>query len=473
MSLPEDDDNYIAPQYPAPFNDGRTLPSVFLGPPRYPKQLQRRLEQSGVVAKTRLDDAYYRQTYGPQFGEFPETDKPYQPLRPLHPSFQDRPARGATLESVASRTYQAPNANALANVAANMAPNVANMAPTMANMGPNMANMSSMANMANMSNMAPNMHGYPLIDEGLQLDQMAASNIEMEYPNDMLRRELDMDAQNKKVAPRSIDLFRVGPPFGATTVRRQVYCDASGAPVVPVLNCRIDRGFELGPAGNWIGYKRNYFTLVLTFRFEDYDLDKFAQNTYHIDDKGRRRVLYFALGISVRCNDPEVNIGLVQHTPKRDKGPQYPTPVYPAVPGGDLPEHQTVKASCNKRNSSKIASLSKIFGFSRDEYYREKGIDKDEGVLAQYPTGTVTKVARFERIQFTASLRVKVNNVYHKHFILSVELLGYVDNGDQVEAVVLATTETPPLIVRGRSPSNYHVEKTSGYRGDQYTEDQM
>lgn len=280
----------------------------------------------------------------------------------------------------------------------------------------------------------------------------------------------DSETSSRKVAPRSKDLFRVGPPFGITNIHRPLFCAATKEQIFPEMESRIDRGFELGEAGNWIGYKRNYFTMVLTFNFRGWNLDKFTENQYAILDKNdpscQLPVKYFALSVLAKCSDPEVSIGLVQHTPKRDKGPQYSPPVYPAVPG-HLPDHQTVKASCNKRNQKKIQTLGRIFRFNRADYYAINHMDpkKDKSVLSGYPTDEITRVARFERIQFTASIRVKQTTTdIHKYFTLNVELLAVVDDGERTLQIPVASCGSAPLLIRGRSPSNYPREKTSGYR---------
>lgn len=286
-----------------------------------------------------------------------------------------------------------------------------------------------------------------------------------------------MENGTRKVAPRSSDLFRVGPQFGATRQHREIYCKhLGGMEVTPVVEARIDRGFEIGENGNWIGYKRNYFTLVSAFHLEDFDYDKFLQTKFYTVEKGgaaggapptKVDISYFAIRLVAKCSDDDVSISLIQHTAKRDKGPQFPPPIYPAVPG-DLPDHETVKSSCNKRNGNKIENMNKIFYFDRLEHYSENGLDamKDPLVLKNYPSDSIAKVARFERIQFTSSIRVKSTTVNLRYFTLNVELLGIVEDEEmQIQPVLLSSIETPPLIIRGRSPSNYHKDKTSGYRG--------
>lgn len=247
---------------------------------------------------------------------------------------------------------------------------------------------------------------------------------------------------------------------------------------MPSLDARIDRGFEVGENGNWIGYKRNYFTLVLSFTLDNFDQEKFLQSKFYTFDKNRAAasgavgapkvdISYFAIRLVAKCSDDDVSISLIQHTAKRDKGPQFPPPIYPAVPG-DLPDHDTVKSSCNKRNGNKIENMNKIFYFDRLDYYNDNNIDsmKNDTILKNYPSDLIAKVARFERIQFTSSIRVKSTTVNLRYFTLNVELLGIVEDEDmQIQPLLLSLIETPPLIIRGRSPSNYHKDKTSGYRG--------
>lgn len=290
-----------------------------------------------------------------------------------------------------------------------------------------------------------------------------------------------LDSNNRKVAPRSSDLFRVGPQFSETRHHQDIYCKRNDMDVNPILEARIDRGFEVGENGTWIGYKRNYFTLVAAFSLENFDFERFIQNKFYTFEKSSKNgesvgenkveISYFAIRLVAKCSDDDVSISLVQHTAKRDKGPQFPPPIYPAVPG-DLPDHETVRASCNKRNGNKIENMNKIFYFDRAEYYHNTNLDalKDDSVLKNYPSDSIARVARFERIQFTSSIRIKSTSVTSRYFTLHVELLGIIEDEDaQIQPILLSSIETPPLIIRGRSPSNYHKDRTSGYRGQIHT----
>lgn len=256
----------------------------------------------------------------------------------------------------------------------------------------------------------------------------------------------------KKLAPRSSNQFRVGPPFGTTVVARHIYNDALGEKMTPQITARLDRGFNLID-GLWIGYKRNYFTLVAAFCFEDQPLSVCSTSTFLcLDTNQRQKLLYFKLRLVSTCaEDKKTQISLVQHTAKRDKGPQFSPPVYNAVPGR-LPGHHVMKLVANIRNGDKISRCNRLFHLPHSE--RQQLVATTKCILSTYPDDKeVSLVARYERIQFlsSASGTRKQSSTNNKHYILEVQLLGVTEQGD----VVLAYTQTPPLIVRGRSPSNY------------------
>ncbi|KAK6462652.1 hypothetical protein DFJ63DRAFT_335966 [Scheffersomyces coipomensis] len=340
-----------------------------------------------------------------------------------------------------------------------------------------------------------------------QVQQQQQHHLDLLAATQSHEHEFGDNITNRKVAPRSTDLFRVGPQFSETRHHQEIYCKGNDVEVNPILEARIDRGFEIGENGNWIGYKRNYFTLVSAFTLENFNFERFMNNKFYTFEKNRNgttssngintpntangnghhnhhphlqqhslnhhlhpskvEISYFAIRLVAKCSDDDVSISLIQHTAKRDKGPQFPPPIYPAVPG-DLPDHETVKASCNKRNGNKIESMNKVFYFDRNEYYHHINLNsmKDDSILKNYPSDSIAKIARFERIQFTSSIRIKSASANSRYFTLHVELLGIIEDEDmQIQPILLSSIETPPLIIRGRSPSNYHKDRTSGYRG--------
>ncbi|ODV59344.1 transcription factor NDT80, partial [Ascoidea rubescens DSM 1968] len=255
----------------------------------------------------------------------------------------------------------------------------------------------------------------------------------------------------QKLAPRSSLQFKVGPQFTKTWINHQVIA-SNGTVLNPVIFARIDRGFEkIGE--EWIGYKRNYFTLVTTFKFENQDFIDFLSGNFSIYlNNSLHQVNYFALKLISKCSEDDTYINLVQHTAKRDRGPQFAPPVYPSVPG-DLPNHTVIKEAANVRNGDKIAKLDKIFYFNRNDYFSKEDLNKSSTCLSNYPKDKISKVARYERIQFASSINYRKPASSNRHFKLFVQLVAYTKNDNQEH--VIAFTETPPLIIRGRSPSNY------------------
>jgi meiosis-specific transcription factor NDT80 len=256
----------------------------------------------------------------------------------------------------------------------------------------------------------------------------------------------------RKLAPRSSLQFKVGPQF-TPTVSLKTILNSHGSVVKPLLFPRIDRGFEI-IENEWVGYKRNYFTLVSSFTFQGVRFEEFAGDRYHFSDlepDSTQTIMYFGIRLVAQCVDDGSSVNLIQHTAKRDRGPQFTPPVHPAVPSR-LPDHDIIKEAANVRNTNKIARLNEVFFFDRHEHDHESF---DISGLEHYPDEKIIKVARYERVQFSASINYKKPALSSKRFKLLFQLVGFTDMKKPEEFVVLAFRETPPLIIRGRSPSNY------------------
>lgn len=262
-----------------------------------------------------------------------------------------------------------------------------------------------------------------------------------------------LDKKKKKLAPRSSLQFKVGPSFSGTTHFQTLYASSSNCTIVPNISARVDRGFDKLD-GEWVGYKRNYFTLVAAFQFKNSPEDLIERETFYIIEDGiREEIECFALKLVAKCHEDETPVPLVQHTAKRDRGPQTVPPIYPAIPS-HLPRHEVIREVANIRNNNKIDKYNQLF-FAPDV---KMGNQAPIGsILRTYPDGLeVAKVAKYERIQFSSSESHKRTAMTNKHSILEVQLIAVLDNDDEV---LLASTKTPPLVVRGRSPSNYHIAR--------------
>lgn len=300
--------------------------------------------------------------------------------------------------------------------------------------------------------------GNALNSDPLQDSLTFSDNIDLNKSSgdglDLCSSQQRIPFNKKKVAPRSSQQFKVGPKFKDTEVNRKIFITSSDELVIPILSARVDRGFDLID-DEWIGYKRNYFTLVASFKLLDKDYKLFYKEKFHVlnDNDKCLNISCFALRLVSTCCEEDVEVNLIQHTAKRDRGPQYLPPIFPAIPG-DLPSHSIIKQSSNIRNDSKIDQFNKLF-FVNVENIAKEDLSSD-AIINTYPEGNITTVARYERMQFSTSINYRKPALVNRHFILKVELLGVLEDG---RYTVLAGIESPPLIVRGRSPSNYNLNR--------------
>ncbi|SMN18924.1 similar to Saccharomyces cerevisiae YHR124W NDT80 Meiosis-specific transcription factor required for exit from pachytene and for full meiotic recombination [Maudiozyma saulgeensis] len=282
------------------------------------------------------------------------------------------------------------------------------------------------------------------------------------------------DKRKVKIAPRSTLQFKVGPPFQLSNKFGNVLDNKTGQSVNLKIIPRIDRGFD-NIDNEWVGYKRNYFTLVTSFQVRNYSLEKFLDSSYQVTFvenfyRQTANIKYFAVKIKARTDNEYSEINLVQHTAKRDKGPQFAPELCPLIPSS-LPKHQIIREASNVRNTNKMKKYDSTFFFHRDQEDNKYDMD---GILHSYPEDCIQKVARYERVQFASSINVKKPSQQNKHFRLYVVLGAVIEtkdlegnfktthcdevalgNGEKGLFVYLQEMNTPPLIIRGRSPSNY------------------
>lgn len=264
-------------------------------------------------------------------------------------------------------------------------------------------------------------------------------------------------------APRSSSQFRIGPPFGITSQKKSIM-NSSGVVVKPVILGRIDRGFNRAN-DDWIGYKRNYLSLVAGFHFEGQSNEESLKSKYsiaNVNGNGKSMwVRYFQLGLCSECpSDLKFKVSLVHNTAKRDHGPQSTPPNYNIIPG-DLPCHDFIRRVSNIRNNSRVAISNLFFQVDQAKRQRLKTLNPN-GMLCGYPECVpLTTAARYDRIQFSfagMATQKKSTKKYARdekrenRFIIKIILYAVSFEGDMIE---VASSQTPTLIIRGRSPSAY------------------
>ncbi|KAI8825798.1 uncharacterized protein EV422DRAFT_514183 [Fimicolochytrium jonesii] len=175
------------------------------------------------------------------------------------------------------------------------------------------------------------------------------------------------------------------------------------------IHPRIESGFFLAD-GDWTCYRRNYFQLSIGFSAMDLFGARLEMPCLVSVENKLQVVTGFLLGISARTSNGQRPIELVQLTAKRAHGPQLvPEPKY-----------------CQPQDNPSAYGRANVDMFH-----------------------TVT----FDRLQFKAATtnngKRRSAQQYH---VLVAELFAEHEGGERNR---IATSESAPLVVRGRSPGHY------------------
>ena len=244
-----------------------------------------------------------------------------------------------------------------------------------------------------------------------------------------------------------------GPPFEETKVIHPVLT-ARNQQLMPDIAANIQKGF-FQVDQKWTCYRRNYFTVSCSFNLRPSTVDtpfylqRSANHTPEI-------IGQFAVSISAKTavlntNQESETRALVQHTPKRDKATE-------SIPGKVIVQPAV---SSLMPSSSSLATSPHLYTGSQHG---------SPGVLVDYnpnygssqhqaPPGSHT----FERIQFQkATANNGKRRAQQQYFHIVVELSADVGRTGDPQWVKIATKESHPMVVRGRSPGHY---KDNGRRG--------
>ncbi|KAJ2761578.1 hypothetical protein H4S06_001130 [Coemansia sp. BCRC 34490] len=195
---------------------------------------------------------------------------------------------------------------------------------------------------------------------------------------------------------------------------------------------QVDRGFFLSDS-DWTCYRRNYFQVSCTFSIigangpvsgpdypctvsvADGDGNSNGHGNGNGDASSTRSVDRFLVGISAQVASSDKGVRLVQHTPKRDKGPQ------------TTPQPQPIRATDSVSHSA---------------------------------LGISTNSICFERLQFkTATANNGKRRAAQQYYVLVVDLLAECADGSRM---LVARSRSSPVVVRGRSPGHYADGDASG-----------
>ncbi|KAI8082449.1 hypothetical protein BDF21DRAFT_361601 [Thamnidium elegans] len=204
--------------------------------------------------------------------------------------------------------------------------------------------------------------------------------------------------------------FETGPSFSQTKQALDLWNIDQSNGYQAQLHAKMDRGFFRADQ-DWTCYRRNYFQVSATF--DIHGINYLLQGPevpclIRTENQEIHQVDFFSIGVSARVTGSDKRIELVQHTPKRDKGPQM------------IPEPRVVSAGGNLH----LASV-----------------------------GANHNIVTFERMQFkTATANNGKRRAAQQYYEIVVDLCANSSSGKQFK---VASCTSSPLVVRGRSPGHY------------------
>ncbi|ORX60688.1 p53-like transcription factor [Hesseltinella vesiculosa] len=239
-------------------------------------------------------------------------------------------------------------------------------------------------------------------------DQRHFGDYSSPYPTSPTRR---------RRAESSMFAFEAGPSFSSTKQLLDLWNMDQTNGYQLHLHVKMDRGFFRAEQ-DWTCYRRNYFQVSATFDVHgmNYVLQGSEVPCLVQSDRQLHQVDFFSIGVSARVSGAEKKIDLIQHTPKRDKGPQM------------VPLPRMIRAGGN---------------------------------LHLAPVGSNHNIVSFERMQFkTATANNGKRRAAQQYYEIVVDLFANTSSG---LTMPVATCTSAPLVVRGRSPGHY-ADYNSRYR---------
>ncbi|KAI4143409.1 MAG: hypothetical protein L6R39_004577 [Caloplaca ligustica] len=237
------------------------------------------------------------------------------------------------------------------------------------------------------------------------------------------------------------------PPFQPTRMWAHKVIAANGTALQVDIQAKIDKGFFKADQ-DWTCYRRNYFSVACSYTLSPYSpkmeplcLRKSPR------ESNSPTIRSFAMCISARIDSEEGKlIDLVQHTPKRDKGPT-------ARPE-KIKLHPHTSPSGFGVHSGHGGGLDPRSGLSTDY---EPAYAPASSTAQQSQT-----IATFDRIQFkNATANNGKRRAAQQYFHIVVELFAEMPNSQSTEGTwtKVASRISAPMVVRGRSPGHYSDDR--------------
>ncbi|KAI9892492.1 MAG: hypothetical protein M1814_001449 [Vezdaea aestivalis] len=208
---------------------------------------------------------------------------------------------------------------------------------------------------------------------------------------------------------------------------------ADGNYIKAEIEACIEKGW-FKPEDNWTCYRRNYFVVKCSYDLKPAHFAQPLSLTRSNSPGLAEEILEFAMCISAEADNGAKTVELVQHTPKRDKGPQ------------EKPKRQTLQPC----PASHFHHPTMAFSTSRFP----TGQDYDQ-------TYQSNCIASFERIQFKSATQNNGRRRAAQQFYnLMVDLYAKTRSlSGEASWVKVASRVSVPVVVRGRSPGHYAEER--------------
>ncbi|KAF9158900.1 meiosis-specific transcription factor ndt80 [Mortierella sp. AD011] len=210
---------------------------------------------------------------------------------------------------------------------------------------------------------------------------------------------------------------------------------------------RIDRGFFTANK-IWTCYRRNYFQVSTAFNILGFDHTQESEVPCLIELKDP--ALASGQNDPNSQRDPNAMIGSLDGLKLNDNGDL-----------GSTPSRLAVVTSFSICITSKIASSEKKIDLIQHTPKRDKGPQivpglrhiRGGGALTISGTSSTQTVVTFERVQFkTATANNGKRRAAQQFYILMVDLYAHTDDG---QVFCVASSQSDSLVVRGRSPGHY------------------
>ena len=231
------------------------------------------------------------------------------------------------------------------------------------------------------------------------------------------------------------------PPFEETKPFYSL-SDAAGTQIQPEIQAKIDKGF-FKTEDNWTCYRRNYFSVACCYSLKP-DVDPLSEPIYlNRNNATREPIQSFSICITARVDGEDgKQIDLVQHTPKRDKGPMCQPEMLELLP------HPSGSMGMFPGTASGFGSTHQL------------SPDYEQAQFSS--SGQTSNIATFERIQFKkATANNGKRRAAQQYFHIVVELFAKVPRGksSELQSIMIAHRVSAPMVVRGRSPGHYQDER--------------